>query len=195
MKRSTALRAPMFVVLLAACGGSDGSQEPATSAVNSAVAVESEFNDEDVMFAQMMIPHHEQAIEMAEIALDPTVGASDDVRDLATRIVAAQDPEIVTMTGLLEAWGKSITPEDGVDHGSMMKGMLSVQELDELASLTGSTFDARWAEAMIAHHEGAVAMAEEVLSGGLKPDARGLAEEIIATQEAEIDELAPIADS
>ncbi len=59
------------------------------------------FDDDDVMFAQMMIPHHEQAIELSDIALDPTVGASEDVRRLATDIKAAQDPKIAEMRALL----------------------------------------------------------------------------------------------
>jgi hypothetical protein len=64
------------------------------------------FNDADVTFAQGMIPHHQQAIEMADIALDPATGASAQVRDLATRIKAGQDPEIQLMTGWLAAWGQ-----------------------------------------------------------------------------------------
>ena len=75
----------------------------------------------------------------------------------------------------------------------MMEGMLSVEELDELASLQGPEFDARWAAAMIAHHEGAVAMAEDVLADGKNTETRKLAEEIIANQQAEIDELSLIA--
>jgi uncharacterized protein (DUF305 family) len=79
-----------------------------------------------------------------------------------------------------------------MDHSSMMEGMLTVEELDELAGLQGSEFDTRWAQAMIAHHKGAVAMAEDVLADGKNPETRKLAEEIIANQQAEIDELTPL---
>jgi uncharacterized protein (DUF305 family) len=141
------------------------------------------------MFAQMMIPHHEQAVEMSDIALDPTVGASDAVRQLATRIKGAQDPEIELMTGLLTGWGKSTEMDMSMDHSSMMDGMLTAGELDALSSLRGADFDRAWMEAMVKHHEGALAMAKDVLEGGSDPSVRKLAEEIVAGQQAEIDEM------
>lgn len=200
MKTRITLGALAVASLLTACGGSsDSASNSQPQTVDSAAAGTTEatgdFNDDDVMFAQMMIPHHEQAIEMADIALDPAIGASEAIKDLATRIEAAQDPEIATMKDFLANWGAPLQPDDGMDHGSMMEGMLSVEELDELAELTGPAFDSRWAEAMIAHHKGAVAMANEVLAGGVNPATKKLAEEIIATQQSEIDELTPIAGS
>ena len=200
MKMRITLGALAVASLLTACGGSsDSASNSQPQTVDSAAAGTTEatgdFNDDDVMFAQMMIPHHEQAIEMADIALDPAIGASEAIKDLATRIEAAQDPEIATMKDFLANWGAPLQPDDGMDHGSMMEGMLSVEELDELAELTGPAFDSRWAEAMIAHHKGAVAMANEVLAGGVNPATKKLAEEIIATQQSEIDELTPIAGS
>jgi len=180
MKRGFVFSALLAVTLLSGCGQSSTSET-------------ADFNDADVMFAQMMIPHHEQAIEMSEIALDPASGASAAIQDLAIRIRDAQDPEIEMMKGFLATWGAPLNPEDGMDHSSMMEGMLTVEELDELAGLQGSEFDVRWAQAMIAHHKGAVAMAEDVLSDGKNPETRKLAEEIIANQQAEIDELSLIA--
>lgn len=179
MKRGVIFSALLAVTLLSACGETSSSES-------------ADFNDADVMFAQMMIPHHEQAIEMSEIALDPASGASAAIQDLAIRIRDAQDPEIELMKGFLATWGAPLNPEDGMDHSSMMEGMLTVEELDELAGLQGSEFDVRWAQAMIAHHKGAVAMAEDVLSDGKNAETRKLAEEIIANQQAEIDELTPL---
>ena len=179
MKRGVIFSAFLAVTLLSACGETSSSES-------------ADFNDADVMFAQMMIPHHEQAIEMSEIALDPASGASSAIQDLAIRIRDAQDPEIELMKGFLATWGAPLNPEDGMDHSSMMEGMLTVEELDELAGLQGSEFDVRWAQAMIAHHKGAVAMAEDVLSDGKNAETRKLAEEIIANQQAEIDELTPL---
>ena len=180
MKHRFIFSALLAVTLLSGCG-------------QSSTAETADLNDADVMFAQMMIPHHEQAIEMSEIALDPASGASAAIQDLAIRIRDAQDPEIELMKGFLATWGAPVTPEDGVDHSSMMEGMLTVEELDELAGLQGSEFDKRWAQAMIAHHKGAVAMAEDVLADGKNAETRRLAEEIIANQQAEIDELSLIA--
>lgn len=179
MKRGFVFSTVLAVTLLSGCGQSSTSET-------------ADFNDADVMFAQMMIPHHEQAIEMSEIALDPASGASAAIQDLAIRIRDAQDPEIELMKGFLTTWGAPVNPEDGMDHSSMMEGMLTVEELDELAGLQGSEFDTRWAQAMIAHHKGAVAMAEDVLADGKNPETRKLAEEIIANQQAEIDELTPL---
>ena len=180
MKRGFVFSTVLAVTLLSGCGQSSTSET-------------ADFNDADVMFAQMMIPHHEQAIEMSEIALDSASGASAAIQDLAIRIRDAQDPEIELMKGFLTTWGAPVNPEDGMDHSSMMEGMLTVEELDELAGLQGSEFDTRWAQAMIAHHKGAVAMAEDVLADGKNPETRKLAEEIIANQKAEIDELSLIA--
>lgn len=166
-------------VLLAACGSSPGSSAA--------------FNDDDVMFAQMMIPHHEQAVEMADIALDPAMGAGAGIVVLANRIKAAQDPEIVQMKSLLTEWGKPESPDDGMDHGSMMSGMLSTDELEELAALNGAAFDAAWAAAMIKHHEGAIDMAKDVLDNGKNESIKTLAGAIIGAQEKEISELEPLA--
>lgn len=173
--------------LVAGCGGSASDDAGGNgTAVSSAGR---SFNDADVMFAQMMIPHHEQAVEMSDIALDPTVGASDAVRQLATRIKGAQDPEIELMTGLLTGWGKSTEMDMSMDHSSMMDGMLTADELDGLSLLRGADFDRAWMEAMVKHHEGALAMAKDVLEDGSDPAVRKLSEEIVAGQQAEIDEM------
>ncbi|MFM9132814.1 MAG: DUF305 domain-containing protein [Actinomycetota bacterium] len=186
--RKSALAASIALsatLVLGACGSGSGGSAPDTTAAPSAAA----FNDDDVMFAQMMIPHHEQAIEMSDIALDPTVGASDAVRQLATRIKGAQDPEIELMTGMLTGWGKGTEMDPSMDHSSMMDGMLSADELDALGALRGAEFDRAWMGAMIEHHEGALSMAKDVLEGGSDPAVRRLAEEIVSGQQAEIEEM------
>ena len=170
------------IALLSACGGSSD-----TNTGTDVVEAVTDFNDDDVMFAQMMIPHHEQAIEMSDIALDPTVGAGEQVRALATQIKSAQDPEITLMKELLTVWGKPLNSDE--DHSSMMSGMLSADELAELGTLTGAAFDSAWAKAMIAHHEGAIEMAEAVLADGKNPEILTLAQAIISAQESEIETL------
>lgn len=144
--------------------------------------------DAEVTFLQGMIPHHEQAIEMAEIALDPTVGAGPAVVDLATRIDAAQDPEVELMTGWLEAAG---VESMSMDAGAMadMAGMMSVERMDALAASTGPEFDRLWMEMMIEHHEGAILQAEELKAAGNDPEVIALADAIITAQRAEIDEM------
>lgn len=161
----------------------------ACSSSNSSTSAGATFNDDDVMFAQMMIPHHEQAIEMADIALDPTIGASDAVRELATEIKNAQDPEIAFMKEVLAKWNKPTEMDAAMDHSEMMDGMLSLEELDSLGALRGTAFDTAWLEGMIRHHEGAISMADDLIKSGINQELINLGRDIIAAQRAEIDAM------
>lgn len=143
-------------------------------------------SDADVMFAQMMIPHHEQAIELSDLALNPAAGASEAIKQLATQIKGNQDPEIAFMKAWLEERNESLTADEGVDHSSMMGGMLTLEDLDALRLLTGAEFDRAWIAAMIAHHEGAIQMAETVQRDGDDEEIGTLAAAIIEAQTAEI---------
>ncbi|MBT9257402.1 DUF305 domain-containing protein [Phycicoccus sp. MAQZ13P-2] len=136
----------------------------------------------DVMFAQMMIPHHQQAVEMADLALDAKAESSEQVRALATDIKAAQDPEIQTMQGWLTSWGAPASA--GMDHG--MPGMMGETEMASLKDATGADFDRQWLTMMIAHHEGAITMAQDVLSSTKDAEVRTLADAIIKAQQQEI---------
>ena len=180
------------VVLLAACGSDHGGH----SAASVEVSPDAAFNAADVMFAQGMIPHHQQAIEMADMALDPAVGAGPEVLDLATRIKAGQDPEIAQMTTWLKDWDQPMAMDMSDGHGmDGMDGMLSADEMKELAALRGAEFDTAWMEGMIRHHEGAITMAEDVAAKGKQPKVKTLAEQIVAAQRAEIDEMRALLDS
>jgi uncharacterized protein (DUF305 family) len=172
-------------ITLSACSSSDSSTDASDT---SAVANQS-FNDDDVMFAQMMIPHHEQAIEMADIALDPTIEASDAVRELATEIKNAQDPEIAFMKDVLTKWNKPTEMDASMDHSEMMEGMLSLDELNALGALRGTAFDTAWLEAMIRHHEGAITMANDLIESGINQELINLGREIITAQQAEIEAM------
>jgi len=186
MKTRIILSGLAAVLVLAACGGSSVA-DVANDVVETTESV-ADFNPADVMFAQMMIPHHEQAIEMSEIALDPTVGASDVVKSLATRIKGAQDPEIMTMKGFLSGW-KMPTTMDHSMMGDTMTGMLSTEDIAALSALRGADFDRAWMTSMIKHHDGAIEMAKVVVSGGKNAAVRALAEAVINGQDAEIIEI------
>ena len=175
------------LALLAGCGGSSVSDvaDKAVDAAKEAVG----FNDDDVMFAQMMIPHHEQAIEMADIALDPLSGASDAVKSLATRIKNAQDPEITKMKAFLTSWKEGLTPDSSMDHSDMMSGMLSAEDMKKLSSLRGAEFDREWMNGMIEHHEGAIEMAKDVLKDGKDSAVKALADLVATVQDSEILEM------
>ena len=157
----------------------------------SAEEVDEPFNDADVTFAQGMIPHHRQAVEMAEMVAGRT--ENSDVQQLAEEIAAAQDPEIQTMTAFLEAWGAEVPfgGMAGMDHDGMdgMSGMMSAEDMAELEAATGGSFDRAFLEMMVVHHEGAVEMAQEQLEAGENPSALALAQEVIDAQQAEIQRM------
>lgn len=178
---------------LAACG-SDDSSSADTAAAGSEAPVGSTasaaLNAADVEFAQGMIAHHEQAIEMAEIALDPNIGASAEVVDLATRIKGAQDPEVNLMTEWLTAAGEPVAMDASEGHDmSSMEGMMTAEQMDAMAAMMGPEFDQMWLEMMIAHHEGAIAQSQTVKANGSNADVLALADQIITAQQAEITEM------
>ena len=175
-------------LLFTACGGHDMSDMSTGSTDTNVTNSESGFNDADVMFAQMMIPHHEQALELADMALDPTLMASEQVKALASQIKAAQDPEIDVMTQWLSEWDQPLM-DMSEDHSMAMEGMLSIDELGALGQLTGEEFDQAWVSAMIAHHKGAIKMADTVKAEGESALVQELADAIIQAQKSEIDTL------
>jgi uncharacterized protein (DUF305 family) len=177
---------------LAACGSDHSSMGNGTSATQApgGSTAAGALNTADVEFAQGMIAHHEQAIEMAEIALDPKVGASPEVIDLATRIKGAQDPEVALMTGWLTAAGQPVMMDSSDGHDmSSMDGMMSADDMDAMSAMTGTEFDQTWLEMMIAHHEGAISQSETVKAKGSNADALALADQIITAQQGEITEM------
>ncbi len=147
-----------------------------------------EFNAADVAFAQRMIPHHAQAVVMAEMALDTST--NDDVLELAEQIRAAQSPEIEQMTTWLTDWDQSV-PDAEADMGGSggMSGMMSETDMDGLRAATGSGFDRMFLEMMVIHHEGAIEMAEEELAEGLYQPTKDLAQAVITGQQAEIETM------
>ena len=178
----------LTVGTLAACSnttessmpGMDHKATPMTSSATAGASVDAK--DGDVRFAQMMIPHHQQAIEMADVALSKP-SASEKVKELSADIKKAQDPEIATMRGWLSSWGAQTSMPPGMDHGS---GMMSADDMDKLKAAEGAAFDRTWVTQMISHHEGAVTMAEQVLATTQNPEVKQLAEAIIKAQKAEI---------
>jgi len=180
-----------LALLAAGCGGDDSSSTDTTLPLPAATAGETEvFNEADVTFSQGMIAHHEQAIAMAEIALDPTLGARAEVTDLAGRIRDAQGAEIAQMTSWLDAWGQPMTMDTSGGHEmDSMDGMMSADDMDRLGTLTGPDFDTAWLEMMIEHHEGAITQSETAKAEGTNPDVEVLADQIIAAQTAEIEAM------
>ncbi|MDQ1015511.1 DUF305 domain-containing protein [Streptomyces afghaniensis] len=200
-------------LLLAACGGNDmegmdhgsGSSASASASPTRATGekpASGAFNDADVMFAQMMIPHHEQALEMAGLA---DGRASDaEVKTLVADIEKAQDPEIRRMKSWLKAWGKPESAGEGMpgmdhgsggmDHGSGMSGMMSDEDMKKLEGAKGTEFDRMFAQMMIEHHKGAITMAEDEQKKGRNATAKKLAADVVKSQSAEVGKFEKILD-
>ena len=138
----------------------------------------------DVAFVTNMIPHHQQALELS--GLVPTRSSDPAVIKLASGIAAAQQPQIQTMKGWLAQWGSP----PAVDHPmTTMPGMVDQATMTRLRSLSGRSFDTLWLQSMIGHHRGAVDMARAEISDGDNDDALAMADSIVTTQQAEIDQM------
>ncbi len=193
MKRTSMLLvAGLASITLAACGGTSTTPAaPAATAPSSSAAAGATgqaHNAADVTFAQGMIPHHRQAVMMAQQA--SSRAKSPAVKTLAAQIQSAQDPEITTMTGWLTSWGQpteqpGMSGMAGHDMGSM-GGMMSDADMTKLSKLTGAAFDREFLTMMTAHHNGAIEMARTQLAQGQYPPAKALAQNIITSQTAEI---------
>ncbi|MGW9194356.1 DUF305 domain-containing protein [Micromonospora chersina] len=143
------------------------------------------YNGLDVWYVRMMIPHHQQAVEMAGLA--PDRAADPRVRAVADRIRAAQGPEI----GVLRGWlGERDLPAEvaGHDHGTM-RGMQSAEAMRQLAAARGAEFDRLFVRMMTAHHEGAVVMSTDLLKVGADQTLQEFANAVASEQSAEIARL------
>lgn len=189
------------VIALAGCGtgpggtsmpGMDHGSSAGTAAPAGTPAAAADHNGADILFARMMIPHHAQAVRMSDMMLTKQ-GIPAPVTALATRIKAAQGPEIEKMTAWLTSWNEpALMPsgpamDGGMDHG--MAGMMSEEDLKKLDAAEGTDAAKLFLAQMIAHHEGAVKMASTESTAGTNPAAVQLSKDIVASQEAEIREM------
>lgn len=212
-KKTLAVGATALAVALAAaaCGDSDtGTTTAPSSAVTSTTTAAAEntaaHNQADVMFAHMMIPHHSQAIEMSDMLLAKQ-DIPEPVTALANQIKAAQGPEIDQLTTWLGQWGQPTQMPNmpsqmpgmpsqmpgmpGMDGHGMdgMKGMMSEQDMQALSDAQGTEAARLFLNQMIAHHEGAIDMAQTEIEDGQFPDAVAMARTIVDTQRQEIDTM------
>lgn len=227
MKRTLVLStlAVASTLALAACGeATDATTDTTTSATSTATTtpettetttatteadgeISADHNDADIMFAQMMIPHHQQAVEMSEMLLAKE-GIPAQVVEFAQGVIDAQGPEIDRMNAMLEAWDQQpVTDSGGMDHGKMggmdhskmggmdhgemggMSGMMSQEDMTALEEAQGTEAARLYLEQMTAHHEGAVDMARDEVADGQNPHAITLAEQVISDQKAEIAQM------
>lgn len=202
---AAAAAAVTLSVGLTGCGddGATSNAQAEQTALNGDV-----FNEADVKFATAMIPHHAQALVMVDLTRGREL--SPEMEELTAAIQDAQGPEIEQMVDWLTEWDEPI-PETMRDHanaddhgmsghdmgddGAGMPGMMTEGEMSELEGEHGSEFEAMWLEMMIAHHKGAIEMAEDEQRDGIFPPARELAEAIETSQRAEIDHMNELLDS
>jgi uncharacterized protein (DUF305 family) len=193
MKKSLIGIAAAVLALVAGCSGNNdmaGMNHSSTAPAATSNGQAAGNNADDVTFAQGMVPHHQQALDMAKLV--PSRSTNPKVLDLAKKIEGAQDPEIKTMNEWLKAWGApASTSMPGMDHSGhgSGSGMMTDADMKMLEQAKGAAFDKMWLEMMIKHHEGAVAMAKTELQKGSNADAKKLAQEIIDAQQKEITEM------
>lgn len=201
-------------LVLAGCGSTVTTSPPPTGSPASGSAQQIRaHNQADIAFAQAMIPHHAQAIEMARLATSRA--QSPQVKDLAGRIEQAQSPQIATMTTWLRTWNAAVPAagQAGMGHtgagqmpamgtGQQMSmsqtpamgagqtpGMMDSQQMQQLQQATGAEFDRTFLQMMISHHQGAIAMARTELADGQNPQATQHAQQIIDAQQSEIQNM------
>jgi uncharacterized protein (DUF305 family) len=202
--------AVLTALTLAACGSTSAptAAPNAPGPMMTAPAADGDHNQADVMFSRMMIPHHEDAIEMAKLA--QTRSNNPDVKALATQIQAAQQPEIEQMKGWLASWNEPTMPAgmgpdrmgpDGMGQGGNMPGgtptgmpggMTSSGDTAKLEGLSGTEFDREFLTMMTAHHETAINMARAVQANGRYEPTKTLAANIIRSQTEEINQMAEL---
>ncbi|MET0887566.1 MAG: DUF305 domain-containing protein [Mycetocola sp.] len=165
-------------------GGMDMGSSTSMATPSASADAAGTFNDADVMFAQMMVPHHEQAVEMSDMLLAKD-GIDQQVADLATEIKEAQQPEIDQLNEWLTQWGAE-PAMSGMSHGD---GMMSADDMAALESASGAEASKLFLEQMISHHQGAIAMAQDEVDNGENADAQKMAATIVSTQTDEISRM------
>jgi uncharacterized protein (DUF305 family) len=195
------LAASVTALFLSACTGtesdqgssdrSDGHTDHQHSETQDSTNADSEgqapHNAADVSFAQEMMPHHKQALELTDLARDRS---TDPVLlELAAGIAAVQGPEMGQLADMLRGWGEN--PDADMGHGAhaSMPGMVDDATMSRLRSLDGRDFDTLWLESMISHHQGAIEMARAEIADGQNAGAKEMAQHIADTQQAEIDQM------
>ncbi|MDN4643952.1 DUF305 domain-containing protein [Arthrobacter sp. PsM3] len=183
---ATALAA---AIALAGCSAGSGGSMPAMNMGGSGTSTDSapiaagDHNGADTTFAQMMIPHHTQAVEMSDLILKKQ-GIDPKVTALAVKIKAEQAPEITTITGWLKQWN-----EPSQMSGSGMSGAMSSDDMTKLDAAQGAEAAKLYLSQMITHHQGAVTMAQTEEATGKNTDTVTLSKNIVTSQEAEIQEM------
>ena len=174
MRVAALLAAVVTAAVVSSCGESSPTPDAQAPKHNAA----------DVTFAQKMIPHHQQALDMA--AMVPSRTTNRDLVVMAKHIAMDQQAQIDTLQGLLQQWGEPAAPDHTGHEGMSMDGMVDAATMDRLPTLKDTAFDELWLRSMITHHQGAVAMAQQESARGENPTAVKMAKVIVDWQQLEI---------
>jgi uncharacterized protein (DUF305 family) len=175
-----------LALVLSACGGESDTAAQAGAGTGSAAATS--YSEGDVMFAQQMIPHHQQVVELAELAA--TKASDPELRAFAAQLQASESKVVGELTGMLTGWGKPTAMED-MSHQEM-PGMASEQDMSSLASLSGAGFDRRFTQMMITHHIGASQLTMTEQQTGSSTQAKAIAAQLLQTQTEQVTQLQTI---
>lgn len=160
------------------------SAEPTAETTAAGVAsADTSYNDVDVRFAQGGLGHHAQAVELAEIALDPKAGAQPEILELG-KAITAPSPEFDAIEELLTKWGKPL--ELSKEEMAKMEGMATPATVETLATLNGAEFNKLFLTTLVSHHEGAIKMAEKVLAEGTDAELKPIAEKLLQMRTGEL---------
>ncbi|WP_242089688.1 DUF305 domain-containing protein [Curtobacterium sp. DN_7.5] len=187
--RALAAAAALTIGLtIGGCSTSNTSSSDGSSSQSSSSSAS--HNDQDVMFTQQMLPHHQQAIAMSDMLIAKGSGVQADVVTLAKQIKAEQDPENTRMTGWLTAWNEptEMPSMSGMDRSSM-SGMMSDSAIQDLQKASPQDAGKLYLEQMIEHHTSAVDMAKTEVDKGKNADAVGLAKSIVKSQTEQIAQM------
>jgi uncharacterized protein (DUF305 family) len=177
MRITALLAAVVTIAVVSSCG-----ESPPTPDAHA-----SDHNAADVTFAQKMVPHHQQALDMA--AMVPSRTTNHQLIIMATHIALDQQAQIDTLQGLLRQWGEPTAPAHTGHDGMDMDGMVDAATMDKLTTLKDTAFDDLWLRSMISHHQGAVGMAEPEIAQGENATAVKMAKIIVEWQQFEIGQM------
>ncbi len=184
----------VLVVLVLGVSGCGQEAEPAAAPPPSSTTslAPSAPNDADVMFAQMMVAHHGQGIEIARLAA--TRAGHPDVKTLAAAVETTQTAERQTMAGWLRTWGKPPTADAGTHaaHGGM-PGTSNI-EIRSVKAKSGDDFDRAFLNMLIAHQDDAIQMARSETAGGAHAHAKAMADRIDKSRSAQITQMLAMLD-
>nr|WP_198151841.1 DUF305 domain-containing protein [Kibdelosporangium sp. MJ126-NF4]CEL20267.1 putative lipoprotein [Kibdelosporangium sp. MJ126-NF4]CTQ97493.1 putative lipoprotein [Kibdelosporangium sp. MJ126-NF4] len=179
------------VTTLTACGSTEPAAPPAQPQGQAApmAGVASEFNETDVMFLQMMIPHHTQGMEMLRLAKQEA--QRPEIKDLVNAIDVTQADEAKTMTGWLTQWGKPTTADPNMsahaEHGGLPA--TNPEVIAELAKAKGTQFESMFLNLFTGHQGAAVEMAQRELKDGTSAPVKEMADRVVKSRTGQIQQM------